>query len=62
MAHTFDASGKWISVSSRSGLHAEFQDSKDYTKKPCLEKQKETFSRKTKTVEKKQVLSVPILL
>jgi hypothetical protein len=36
------------------GLQSEFQDSQDYTEKPCLEKQKKTKQNKTKTKTNKQ--------
>jgi hypothetical protein len=46
VAHTFSPStreaeaGGFLSSRPQSGLQSEFQDSQDYTEKPCLEKPK----------------------
>jgi hypothetical protein len=45
VAHTFSPStreaeaGRSLQVQGQPGLQSEFQDSRDYTEKPCLEKQ-----------------------
>jgi hypothetical protein len=38
--------GRWISEFEASLLQTEFQDSKSYTEKPCLEKNKTTTTKK----------------
>jgi hypothetical protein len=45
--------GRWISEFEAS-LVSEFQDSQDYTEKPCLEKPKKQTKIKKKTKTKKQ--------
>jgi hypothetical protein len=53
MVHTFNPStweaeaGRFLS--SRPAWSTEFQDSQDYTEKPCLEKPKKKGKRKRKT-------------
>jgi hypothetical protein len=39
LAHS-GGTGRWISVSLRSGLQSEFQDSQGYIEKPCLKVKK----------------------
>jgi hypothetical protein len=56
VAHTFNPStqqaetGRFLSsdfwVRGQSGLQSEFQDSQDYTEKPCLEKPKKKKKKK----------------
>jgi hypothetical protein len=56
VAHTFNPStqeaeaGRFLS-STQPGLQSEFQDSQDYTEKPCL-KQNKTKQNKTKQNKK----------
>jgi hypothetical protein len=49
VAHTFNPS-TWEAeaVSGQPGLQSEFQNSQDYTEKPCLEKQNQRNKQKTK--------------
>jgi hypothetical protein len=43
-------------VRGQPGLQSEFQDSQDYTEKPCLEKQKQKTKKQNK---QKRALSIP---
>jgi hypothetical protein len=58
VAHTFNPStweaevGENFWVRGQPGLQSEFQDSQDYTEKPCLEKTK-TKTKKADTVTQK---------
>jgi hypothetical protein len=57
VAHTFNPS-TWEAeaggfLSSRSGLQSEFQDSQDFTEKPCLENNNNNNNNNNKQTNKK---------
>jgi hypothetical protein len=57
--HTQQAHGLQAHGQGQPGLQSEFQDSQDYTEKPCLEKQNKTNKKNQTNKQKRHTPPLP---